>query len=212
MTADDLRMRFDSLIAGAEAATDEQPSASLHATCVAASALCRGIDSADVTFASKLDELGDHLLNMGGLFVNEPIVRCLLEQAKAHYCGGFHRVRELVTSDVFDDLIVQAEHLLDRGYHLPAGALAGAVLEDALRKLCGKHGVTWQGDSGISKLAIELYKAGHLAKPRHSQVETWGKLRNQIDHGDFSKPGDVDKQDVRRMVDGVRDFVARFLG
>jgi len=68
-------MRFDSLIAGAEAATDEQPSASLHATCVAASALCRGIDSADVTFASKLDEIGDHLLNMGGLFVNEPIVR-----------------------------------------------------------------------------------------------------------------------------------------
>lgn len=142
-------------------------------------------------------------------------IRCkgVLGAARDDLAGGYVRsVRELVSAEVFDDLIEQAEHLLARGYHLPAGALAGAVLEDALRKLCGKHGVTWQGDSSISKLATELYKADHLTKPRHGQIEAWGKLRNQIDHGDFSNPGDVEKQDVRRMVDGVRDFVARFLG
>lgn len=208
MTREDVERRFVELID-----TAKGPAAARLAACTGAHALIRDLDPRATSFPEQLEKLSRLLeAPMERTHPSEAVIVALLEQAKAHYCGGFHRVQELVTSDVFDDLVEQAEHLLDRGYHLPAGALAGAVLEDALRKLCAKHGVTWQGDSGVSKLATELYKAGHLTKPQHSQIETWGKLRNQIDHGDFSKPDDVDTQDVRRMVDGVRDFVAKFLG
>jgi len=138
--------------------------------------------------------------------------RGVLSAARNDLAGGYlQSVRELASAEVFGDLLEQAEYLRERGYCLPAGALAGAVLEDALRRLCGKHGVTWSGDSGISKLGTELYKAGILAKPEHAKVDAWGKLRNQIDHGDFSKPADVDPNDVRRMIEGVRDFIVKHL-
>lgn len=122
-------------------------------------------------------------------------------------------LRDLVAGEIFDDLLDQSHYLLQQGYHLPAAALCGAVLEDALRKLCSKHAVTWAGDSSISKLNTALYTADPqvYGKPQMGQVEAWGKLRNHVDHHGFVKPDDVPAEDVGRMVDGVRDFIVRFL-
>ncbi len=145
----------------------------------------------------------------------EPVPYCqgiLLAAVADLKAGLFVRVSEIAAAEVFGDLLAQAEYLLSNGnHHLPAAALAGAVLEDALRKLCAKHGVAWQPPSSISKLNVELYKANIYGKPQHGQVEAWGKLRNQVDHGDFKDPSEVDSGDVRRMVEGVRDFLVKHL-
>jgi hypothetical protein len=125
--------------------------------------------------------------------------------------GLLGEIRDLIAAEVFNDLLEMAQYLLQGGYHIPAGAIAGAVLEDTLRKICFQHKITWEGDSSISKLSTELYKKNILAKPQFGQVEAWGKLRNQIDHGQFDALRDVDAGAVRRMIDGLRDFIVKHL-
>ncbi len=120
-------------------------------------------------------------------------------------------IQEMVTAEVFDDLVDMAIYLLEQGYHLPSVAIAGAVLEDTLRKLCLKYKIPWTGDSSISKLNLELYKASIYDKAQFGQIDAWGKLRNKVDHGDFKDGAEVDRNDVRRMIDGLRDFVIKYL-
>ncbi|MGP0093916.1 MAG: hypothetical protein ACLPKB_28835 [Xanthobacteraceae bacterium] len=114
----------------------------------------------------------------------------------------------LVAAEVFADLLSMASYLLKQGYHLPAAAISGAVLEDTLRQLCKKHKVSWTGDSSITKLNTELYKSRHFDKVQFGNIEAWGKLRNKVDHGDFKDPADVTVGDVKRMIEGVSDLIA----
>jgi hypothetical protein len=50
--------------------------------------------------------------------------------------------QELVHADLFSDFLEMAEYFLQEGYKDPAAVMAGGVLEEHLRKLCGKHGIT----------------------------------------------------------------------
>jgi hypothetical protein len=138
--------------------------------------------------------------------------RGILRSAREDFAAGLLvGVRELVAAEVFEDLLGMAEYLLEEGYHLPAGAICGAVLEDSLRKLCRMLDVDWDGDSSIAKLNMALYRAEAYHKAEHGQIEAWGKLRNRIDHGDFRSPKEIEKSDVRRMIEGTRDFIVRNL-
>jgi len=126
--------------------------------------------------------------------------------------GMLVSIREMVTAEVFDDLIDMANHLLEQGYHLSSIAIAGAVLEDTLRKLCQKHLISWEGDSSINKLNTALYKANIYDKAQFGQLDAWGKLRNKVVHGDFKNANEVDSKDAQRMIDGLRDFITKHLG
>jgi hypothetical protein len=124
--------------------------------------------------------------------------------------GMLMDLRQLVTAETFGDVLESAAYLLDEGHHLPAVALAGAVLESSLRALAKARNVTWTGTSSISKINTELYRVTVYDKVIHGEIEAWGKLRNKVDHGDFSTPGDVDTEFAKRMLDGVRHFVATY--
>ena len=117
-------------------------------------------------------------------------------------------LRQLVTAETFGDVLEGASYLLEEGHHLPAVALAGAVLESSLRALAKARDVTWTGPSSISRINTELYKANVYDKVVHGEIEAWGKLRNKVDHGDFSTPSDIDAVIAKRMLEGVRYFVA----
>ncbi|MCK4324583.1 MAG: hypothetical protein KAW89_08645 [Armatimonadetes bacterium] len=136
----------------------------------------------------------------------------VLENAITDLKAGYlFDLRELLAAEVFDDLLEMAEYLIEKDYHLPAASIAGAVLEDALRRLCDKTNVTWSGDSSISKLNKALYKAQAYDKVQSGEIRTWGTLRNQVDHHDFRRPEDVDAKHVKRMVAGIRDFILKHL-
>src|SRR5437867_2811149 len=67
----------------------------------------------------------------------------VVEAAKSDFDAGLlFDIRALITAEVFADFVEQAEHLLASGYYIPAASLAGAVLEDALRKLCERDRIT----------------------------------------------------------------------
>lgn len=125
--------------------------------------------------------------------------------AKAEYEGGYlFDVRNLVHAEVFSDELDQADHFLNQGYQAPAAVTAGVVLETTLRKLCEQADGVEPSDK-INRMNDDLAKGGVYNKIRADQVRSWAKIRNAAAHG---QPDEFDESDVRRMIDGVRDFVA----
>ncbi|MHB1785264.1 MAG: hypothetical protein ACYCS7_03815 [Acidimicrobiales bacterium] len=120
---------------------------------------------------------------------------------------------DVVRNETENELLGQAETLLKANHKAAAAVIAGGALEVHLRSLCEKFGLTVSGDGSISKYD------GAIAKARNDGVVTvypatdsklvgaWGGMRNDAAHdpGAFSNS----KEDVRRMIEGVRDFIPR---
>lgn len=119
------------------------------------------------------------------------------------------QVRAMVAAEVLDDFLEQAEHLLEQGFHVPAASLAGAVLEDTLRKLSEAKGISVPDKTSIDKLNAELAKAGVYDKLVLKRITAIADVRNNADHGNFDKS---EKEDVEDMLKWVRRFSADFLG
>ncbi|HEX7061543.1 MAG TPA: HEPN domain-containing protein [Woeseiaceae bacterium] len=119
------------------------------------------------------------------------------------------QVRALVAAEVLDDFLEQAEHLFAQGFHVPAASLAGAVLEDTLRKLAESKGISVPGKTSIDKLNAELAKAGTYDKLVLKRITAIADVRNNADHRHFDK---VKKEDVEDTLKWVRRFAADFLG
>jgi len=117
-----------------------------------------------------------------GFFTLEPCPGILQAARDDLAAGMLVSIQELAAAEVFGDLLEMEEYLHGEGYHLPAAAVTGAVLEDSLRKLCARHGVTWTGHSSISLLNDALHKAQVYTKTQWRQIQAWGDLRNAVDH------------------------------
>ena len=136
--------------------------------------------------------------------------RAALQAVRDDYANGWlGDLKAFVAAEVFSDFLDMAEYLHSEGYHIPAASIAGAVLEDCLRRLHLKHVGPWQGDSSIAKLNTGLYTEGFYSNTQQQQVLAWGAIRNDADHGHFDR---VDPNQVRLMIQGIRDFVAKYEG
>jgi len=137
----------------------------------------------------------------------------ILRGCKSDYDAGFFDDLSLVVrAEVAGDYMAQAEVLLAEEYHVPAAVLAGAVLEDALRKLCDGKGILVTKPSGerkgINAMNDDLGRASVYNAAKADEIRAWAKYRNDCAHGDGAK---VKPEDVGRMVQGVRAFVADHL-
>ena len=93
-----------------------------------------------------------------------------------------------------------------------AAFLAGAALEDALRRLCDAHGISYNPRTSISSLRTELYQPTNqievISQSETKQITAWGDTRNKADHGRFSE---ITRSEVLSMVIGVRGFIDKHL-
>ena len=94
-----------------------------------------------------------------------------------------------------------------------AAFLAGAALEDALRRLCDAHEIVYDAQrSTIAKLQAALYQPSNevevVTGSENKQITAWGDTRNKADHGKFSE---LTHSEVLTMVIGVRGFIDRHL-
>ena len=94
-----------------------------------------------------------------------------------------------------------------------AAFLAGAALEDALRRLCGANGVQYDAQrSSVAKLQAALYQPSNqvefISQSENKQITVWGDTRNKADHGKF---GEITQTEVVTMIIGVRAFVNKHL-
>ena len=91
-----------------------------------------------------------------------------------------------------------------------AAFLAGAALEDALRRLCDTGGISYNPQrTSISKLREALYQPLEvISRSDNTQITAWGDTRNKADHGRFSE---ITHSEVLSMVIGVRGFIDKHL-
>lgn len=118
-----------------------------------------------------------------------------------------------VRADLFSDLLAQAEYLNGEGYRRAACVLAGAVLEDHVRRLAQQLGISLMNAKGdpqkASFLNDQLLVAGAYRKAEQAQVSAWQKMRNDAAHGVTTFETTYNESDLRRMTEGVRDFIAK---
>ena len=140
----------------------------------------------------------------------EAVLAVLHAAARDFEAGYAQDLQELIAGEVFSDFLDMAKHLADEYAegHVPAASVAGAVLEDALRRLHTKHIAPWEGDSKISVLNDALKKANVYPQAQWRQIQTWADIRNEADHGHFEN---VDAQQVTAMLQGIGDFIAKYL-
>ena len=94
-----------------------------------------------------------------------------------------------------------------------AAFLAGAALEDALRRLCDARGVNYNPQrTSISTLQAALYQPSKqitvISGSENKQITAWGETRNNADHGRFNQ---ITHTEVFTMVIGVRGFIDQHL-
>lgn len=108
--------------------------------------------------------------------------------------GLLTNYRTLVTADILGDLMEQGQYLLKENYHLAAGVIFRAVLEERLRELCATH-TCLPPSSNINKFNHELYRSAipmAYNKSVMMQVTAMAAVGNDAAHNtsDFN-PGDV---------------------
>lgn len=110
-----------------------------------------------------------------------------------------------------------AEQTVDQSHkqvHLGiATFLAGAALEDSLRRLCDAHGRPYDPQhSSIAKLQAVLYQPSNqvevISQSENKHITAWGDTRNKADHG---RLGDITQTEVVAMVLGVRTLIEKHL-
>lgn len=129
-----------------------------------------------------------------------------LKALREDFDGGYlPNIRGLVRAEVFADFMDQARHLFEEGYWKPVPVIVGAVLEDHLRKLCGKYpNIVLSSKPKLDGMNADLAKAGEYGVLEQKQITVWADIRNKAAHGKWSeyKEGQVEAmlRDVPRFL------------
>ena len=133
----------------------------------------------------------------------------VVEAAKKDFARGLlFDMRALISAEILGDFIDQADALLAAGYHQAAASLAGAVLEDTLRKLCEKHSIPVPSSTKIDSLNATLARESIYDKLVQKRITALADIRNNADHGHWEK---FTTDDVDDMVKWTRRFAADYL-
>jgi hypothetical protein len=125
--------------------------------------------------------------------------------------GRLGSLVDAIRAETEGELLEQAEALL-KAHRVAAAVIAGGALETHLRHLVAKNGLTITGEGSIAKYDGAIAQARNKGNEIYSanlgkHVTAWGGMRNDAAHD----PGNFkwSEEDVRRMIEGVRDFIDR---
>lgn len=139
---------------------------------------------------------------------DEPFNRCVgvFRAAKADYEGGYlFELDALISAEVIDDVLEQAQELLAAKYVGPSCVVAGVALETTLKKLCDKNSIA---HAKLDRMNADLAKVGVYNVGVQKQVTAWAHWRNDAAHGTWTT---FTEQDVADMIKGVKRFIADYL-
>lgn len=138
----------------------------------------------------------------------------ILTSIKTEIDEGFLlSIKGILSAEIFTDFIEMAEHLLRENYKDPAAVMIGSVLEEHLRQLSTKNGITITVEKSgrdipkkADTLNSELVKADVYNKLDQKNVTAWLDLRNKAAHGHYTE---YSKEQVELMLQSVMDFMTR---
>ncbi len=145
------------------------------------------------------------------LHARQEVLHGIVKALRRAYASNYlQSVEELIHADMFSDFLEMASHLLGEQYKDAAAVIAGSALEQHLRNLATKAGITLTDAGGRPKktnlLNDELTKSGVYAKLDQKNVVAWLDLRNKAAHGLYDE---YSAAQVELFVQGIRDFFAR---
>jgi len=130
----------------------------------------------------------------------------VFKAAKSDYEGGYlFKLNSLISAEVIDDVLEQAQELLTAKSVGPACVIAGVALETTLKKLCDNNSIP---HAKLDKMNADLAKAGIYNVGVQKQVTAWAHWRNDAAHGTWNT---FTEQDILDMIKGVQRFIADYL-
>ncbi|MGZ5302661.1 MAG: hypothetical protein ACXWDO_00970 [Bacteroidia bacterium] len=119
--------------------------------------------------------------------------RGILTAIKSEIDGGWlNSIKGLISAEIFSDFIEMSQHLIEEGYKDPAAVMIGSVLEEHLRQLAQKNGISVvniKDNKPIPKKAnllnAELAQASIYNKLDQKNVTACLDLRNKAAHGKY---------------------------
>ncbi|MCK7470041.1 MAG: hypothetical protein MZU95_03970 [Desulfomicrobium escambiense] len=133
----------------------------------------------------------------------------ILLSAYNDYKNGYlFKIQSLISAEVLDNVIEQADELLKTSYKDAACIITGVALETALRKICTDAGIVIDEKTKANKMNDDLAKAGKYNGSKQKQITAWLGLRNDAAHGHWDR---YNEQEVKAMIDGVNNFIADYL-
>lgn len=129
-------------------------------------------------------------------------MKAIFTAAMDDYKGGsLTSIRNLVQAEVFDNQLEQARELLSCGYKLASAAVAGAVLETALRDLCSRQGLM---HSSLDKMNADLARVGIYPELQQKRITALADIRNSAAQG---KTDEFSDADIDNMIRDVEQFL-----
>jgi hypothetical protein len=130
------------------------------------------------------------------------------DELKAAAAGAGPGARRASPADMMDDFLARAEGLVQKGHYISAAALAGAVLEDALRRLCEVNDVFCPENSTLENINDKLLQAGVYDAAWHRETSLRINLKRTAELCYTDK---INERNVTDMISWLRDFLrARF--
>jgi hypothetical protein len=124
--------------------------------------------------------------------------------------GYVETIEQRARGEIFDDLLEMASAVSKTN---PAGAaiLAGAVLEEHIRKMADAAGIRVAKASGdivkFETLSQSLVEVGVISQPERKIIAGWYGQRTEATHGRFEN---VVNAEVPRMIDSVRRLLVEY--
>jgi hypothetical protein len=113
--------------------------------------------------------------------------------------GDLVDLRTLVAGEVFADFLEMAKHLLEAGYPAAAASVAGAVLEDGLRRIAATNGIVHDPRAGAGTIAGKLVGAGVHSALEQKRLELAIQVRNDADHGNWDQVSEQNTAEISTL-------------
>lgn len=131
----------------------------------------------------------------------------ILEATKRDFVNGLLvHPKIIAAAESFENLLEQANYLLEQNYKDAACVLAGGVLEGTLRSmLANKYpSIEFNPKDGIKKFNRLLHQALAYKKDTFGLIDAYADLRNFAAHGEYTK---YNKTRVEQFISFAKDFI-----
>lgn len=121
--------------------------------------------------------------------------------------GLLVKLEDQVVASAFDDFLDHATQYHKAGKVKEAAVLASAVLEDTVKRIAGKSGLSTDGAS-LEPLIDELVKQGVFTSVKAKRLKSFAAVRNHALHAEWEK---LDIKDVGAQLSGLRELLDEHL-
>lgn len=123
------------------------------------------------------------------------------------------KIEGLISADIFSDFLSMAEHLLNENYKDASAVIIGSTLEEHLRKLCIREGISLtdtKHDGTLTpkkadRLNADLKGAGVYNEIMRKHISYLLDIRNNAAHGKYDQ---YNKEQVIGMYIDVQSFIS----